>query len=138
MPTQYPSDQLNFEQGEVIYENTRVLEWIRAFQLGNLAALAYGGVFIPLNMAFKTNLIVEKGDELFIGQQHLWNPFAIDAVRLFTPISAVGVFYVVYATMKMITQYGGQYAIKVSYSKDKELLFVKRINNYFMVEEDVY
>lgn len=40
--------------------------------------------------------------------------------------------------MKMITLYGGQYAIKVSYSKDKELLFVKRINNYFMVEEDVY
>lgn len=62
MPTQYPSDSLNFEQGEVVYENTKVLEWIRAFQLGNLALLSYGGIFIPLNMAFKTNLIVEKGD----------------------------------------------------------------------------
>lgn len=40
--------------------------------------------------------------------------------------------------MKVITQVGGQYAIKVSYSKDKELLFVKRINNFGLVEEDVY
>eukprot|EP00178_Gracilaria_changii_P022966 TRINITY_DN6879_c0_g1_i1.p1 TRINITY_DN6879_c0_g1~~TRINITY_DN6879_c0_g1_i1.p1 ORF type:complete len:117 (-),score=5.34 TRINITY_DN6879_c0_g1_i1:88-438(-) len=40
--------------------------------------------------------------------------------------------------MKIITQFGGQYAVKVSYSKDKELLFVKRINNYGQLEEDVY
>ena len=49
----------------------------------------------------------------------MWTPFGIDSLRLFTPISAVGVFYIVYATMKTITQVGGQYAIKVSYSKDK-------------------
>jgi hypothetical protein len=58
MPTQYPSQTLNFEQGEVIYENTRVLEWIRAAQLGNFALLAYFGIFIPLNIGFKTNLIL--------------------------------------------------------------------------------
>lgn len=62
MPTQHPSDSLNFEQGEVIYENSRVLEWIRAFQLGNIAALVFGGVFLPLNIAFKTNLCLEKAD----------------------------------------------------------------------------
>ncbi|MCB0368312.1 MAG: hypothetical protein KDD45_02445 [Bdellovibrionales bacterium] len=61
-PTQYPDQSLNFEQGEVVYENTRVLEWIRAFQLGNIALLAYGGVFLPLNIAFKSNLILEKAD----------------------------------------------------------------------------
>jgi hypothetical protein len=53
MPTQFPSSSLNFEQGEVIYENTKVLEWIRLFQLGNITALAYFGVFLPLNLAFK-------------------------------------------------------------------------------------
>ncbi len=62
MPSQYPNQNLNFEQGEVIYENTRVLEWIRAFQLGNIALLAYFGVVVPLNMIFKTNLVVEKAD----------------------------------------------------------------------------
>lgn len=62
----------------------------------------------------------------------------MDAARLFTPISAIGVFYIIYGSMRVITQIGGQYAIKVSFSKDRELLFVKRINNYGFVEEDVY
>lgn len=121
MPTQYPSDSLNFEQGEVIYENTRVLEWVRAIQLGNIAFLAYAGVFIPLNMIFKTNMITNKADELWIGQTILWNPYCMDALRLFTPISSLGVFYIIYSTMRVITQVTGQYAFKVSYSKDKVL-----------------
>lgn len=78
-------------------------------------------MFIPLNIGFKTNLILDKADELFIGQQHLFTPNSMDAVRLFTPISALGVFYIIVGTMKMITQVGGQYAIKVSYSKDRVL-----------------
>ena len=126
MPTQFPSSNLNFEQGEVVYENTRVLEWIRLFQLGNITALAYFGVFLPLNLAFKTNLTLEKADELFIGQQHLWNANSIDVLRLFTPISTLGVFYIIMATMKLITQVGGQYALKVSYSKDKVLYILFR------------
>nr|BAJ99754.1 predicted protein [Hordeum vulgare subsp. vulgare] len=89
-------------------------------------------------MAFKTNLVVDKADELFISQQHLWSATHLDVARLFTPISTLGVFYIIQATMKLITQVGGQYAIKVSYSKDKELIFVKRVNNFGQVEEDVY
>ena len=119
MPTQHPSESLNFEQGEVIYENTRILEWIRAIQLGNIAALSYFGVFIPLNMAFKTNLVVEKADELWTGKQVFWSPFGIDAMRLFTPISTAGVFYIIYASMRTITTVGMQYAVKASFSKDK-------------------
>ena len=119
MPSQFPSETLNFEQGEVLYENTRVLEWIRAIQLGNIAFLAYAGVFIPLNMIFNTNLITNKADELWIGQTILWAPASIDSLRLFTPISALGVFYVVMTTMRTITEVAGQYAFKVSYSKDR-------------------
>ena len=72
-----------------------------------------------MNLAFKTNLTLDKADELWIGQQHLWNPYAVDVTRLFTPISALGVYYITYLTMKSITTFAGQYAIKVSYSKDK-------------------
>jgi hypothetical protein len=106
-----------------LYENTRVLEWIRAFQYGNIGLLAYAGIFIPLNLIFKTNLVLEKADELWIGQQHLWTPYTVDILHLFTPISTVGVFYILYSTMRIITQYAAQYAVKVSYSKDKVNLF---------------
>ena len=119
MPNQFPSDNLNFEQGEVLYENTRVLEWIRAAQVGNMAFLGYFGIFLPLNLAFKTNLVLDKADELLLGQQRFFNPTTMDAARLFTPISALGIYYIVFLTMRVIQQYGGQYAIKVSYSKDK-------------------
>lgn len=102
--------------------------------MGNITALAYFGVFLPLNIAFKTNLTLDKADELFFSQQHLWSATSIDVARLFTPISTLGVFYIISATMKLIAQVGGQYALKVSYSKDKELLFVKRVNNFGQVE----
>jgi hypothetical protein len=95
------------------------LEWIRGLQLGNIALLAYFGLVVPLNMAFKTNLVVDKADELFLSQQHLWTPYSVDVAHLFTPISAIGVYYIIYATMRIITTVGAQYAVKVSYSKDK-------------------
>ena len=47
------------------------------------------------------------------------SPGYIDVLRLFTPISAIGVYYIVHSTMKAITQMTAQYALKVSYSKDK-------------------
>lgn len=88
---------------------------------------------VPLNMAFKTNLVVDKADELWIGQQHLWNPYSVDVARLFTPISTLGVYYIIYATMKAITQFAGQYAIKVSYSKDRVFSYLFR--NFFSLRE---
>lgn len=57
----------------------------------------------------------------------------MDAARLFTPISAMGVFYIIYGSMRVITQIGGQYAIKVSYSKDKVLKTLFR--NYSLLRE---
>lgn len=84
-------------------------------------------------MAFKTNLIVDKADELLLGQQRYFNPTTMDATRLFTPISALAIYYMTFSTMKVIQQYGAQYAIKVSYSKDKELLFVKRVDGWGML-----
>ena len=48
-----------------------------------------------------------------------FTPYGLDLVRLFTPISSLGVFYIIYATMRTITTVARQYAIKVSYSKDK-------------------
>jgi len=59
----------------------------------------------------------------------------MDAARLFTPISAMGVFYIIYGSMRVITQIGGQYAIKVSYSKDKVILFLFR--NFFSSKESI-
>ena len=36
MPSENPDDKLNFEEGEVLYENTRLLEWSKFWNYGVL------------------------------------------------------------------------------------------------------
>ena len=62
MPSAKPSEKLNFELGEVVYENTRVLEWLKFWQTTVLAGGAVLGIFVPFNLAFKTNLITGVAD----------------------------------------------------------------------------
>ena len=62
MPGSKPSEKLNFELGEVVYENTKVLEWLKFWQLGIFTGGAIVGVFVPLNLVFKTNLVLESAD----------------------------------------------------------------------------
>lgn len=62
MPGPNPSKSLNFEAGEVLYENTKVLEWLKFWQLTVFSSGAFFAVFVPFNMLFKTNLITNGAD----------------------------------------------------------------------------
>lgn len=119
MPGSKPHESLNFEQGEVIYENTRVLEWLKFWQLGTVAGGAILGVFIPFNMTFKTNLVTDVADELIFTQYHLVSPTNIDMVRLGIPIGVGAVAYTVYALVNFTNAITRDYIVKMSYSKDK-------------------
>lgn len=118
-PSPRPHESLNFEQGEVIYENTRVLEWLKFWQTTALTVGGFGGIFVPYNMAFKTNLITDAADELLQSQYHLVTPGSIDVLRLGIPIAAGACYYVVYALVNFSNAIASEYVIKMSYSKDK-------------------
>lgn len=118
-PSAKPHDSLNFEQGEVIYENTRVLEWLKFWQMTALTAGGFGAIFVPYNMAFKTNLVTDAADELIQAQYHLVTPATIDITRLSIPIVAGSAFYTVYALINFSNLIASEYIIKMSYSKDK-------------------
>jgi hypothetical protein len=47
MPNSSPHPSLNFEPGEVVYENTRLLEWAKFWKLTGLSGLAWMAVFVP-------------------------------------------------------------------------------------------
>lgn len=137
-PGPKPHESLNFEQGEVLYENTKVAEWVKFWQMTMMTVGAFGGVFVPYNLGYKTNLVTDAADELSFGLYHLCSPSLIDITRLTVPL-AVGVgYYVVYALQNFINCAANDYIIKMSYSKDKELLFVKRIDVWGLVTEEVY
>jgi hypothetical protein len=39
-----------------------VIEWVKFWQATAITIGAFGGVFVPYNMAFKTNLVTDAAD----------------------------------------------------------------------------
>jgi len=54
-------------------------------------------------------------------------------MRLSIPITMGAAYYVVYALVNFSNHILSEYVAKVSYSKDKELLFVKRLDVHGLV-----
>ena len=102
-----------------MYENTRVLEWLRFWQLGGLTFGGVFAIFIPWNVLFKTNLITDTADELMFTQYHLVSPAGIDLMRVGIPIGTLSIGYTVYALMNGLNMLTSQYIVKMTYSKDK-------------------
>lgn len=95
------------------------MEWVKFWQLTLLSAGAFGGIFVPYNMGFKTNLVTDAADELLFAQYHLVSPNTIDIMRLTIPIVAGASYYVVYVLMNFTNAALNDYIVKMSYSKDK-------------------
>ncbi len=145
-PSNKPNPELNFEEGEVIYENTRLLEWLKFWQLSIFSIAAYVALFIPYQLVFKTHLSLESADE--IGKffaYHSVSPYAIDTYHVGVPIVGGASCYTVYLLMNLANKVADSYVVKMSYSKDKviahitkELIFVKKVDLHGLVEEEVY
>lgn len=88
-----------------------------------VTAGAFGTIFVPYNMAFKTNLITDAADELIFGQYHLVTPGTFDIMRLSVPIVTGSVLYGVYALVNFTNYVASEYVVKMSYSKDKVILY---------------
>lgn len=84
-----------------------------------LSVGAFGGIFVPYNMGFKTNLVTDAADELMFSTYHLVSPNTIDIMRLTIPIVLGASYYVVYIIMNFTNAIVNDYVVKMSYSKDK-------------------
>jgi hypothetical protein len=116
---------MNFEQGEVIYENTRVLEWIKFIQTFGLTFGSFIALYVPFSLGFKTNLVTDAADELTNIQYHLVSPTTVDILRLSVPVGMGAIAYTVYGLMNYTNTICNQYVVKMSYSKDKVKIYVR-------------
>lgn len=137
-PNAKPSANLNFEQGEVLYENTRVLEWVRFIQLFGLTGGAYIALYVPFSLGYKTNLVTDAADELINNQYHLVSPTTVDILRLSIPIGVGAIAYTVYGLLNYTNSVTSQYVVKMSYSKDKVFLFFIKNRNFFLLRELIF
>lgn len=56
IPKADPHSSLNFEEGEVLYENSRLLEWSKLLIYSGLSFYVFAAMFIPYQLIYKTHL----------------------------------------------------------------------------------
>ena len=138
MPTAEPHPSLNFEEGEVIYENTQMQEWAKFFTLTGFSLFAFLGAFVPYSLFYKTHMFMSSAmDNIFLGY-HNFSMYYFDNLGLHIPIFGGAAMYLLYAGHNILHAMLRDYVVKMQYSKDKELIFVTRLSPFGGAEEEVY
>jgi len=138
IPTSDPHESLNFEEGEVVYENTRLLEWAKFWNYTGWSVYAFCAFFIPYNLLYKTHMPLPHAyDNLFV-PYYTQTMFFWDNWTLHAPLAGMIAMYGTYLGVALTHTFWKDYVVKAQFSKDKELLFVTRISAYASLEEEVY
>eukprot|EP01017_Pseudomicrothorax_dubius_P003968 TRINITY_DN106_c0_g1_i1.p1 TRINITY_DN106_c0_g1~~TRINITY_DN106_c0_g1_i1.p1 ORF type:complete len:513 (-),score=148.62 TRINITY_DN106_c0_g1_i1:146-1684(-) len=137
-PGPNPNPTLNFEEGEVIYENTRLVEWSKFWIYSGLAGYLFGAIFVPYQLIFKTHLALPMGyDNLFV-PTYTHSIFTVDNHGLMFPIAGLLSMYSAYMGLALTNQILRDYVIRMQYNRDRELIFVTRITPWGSTEEEVF
>lgn len=156
-PSMDPDPTLDFEEGEVIYENRRIGEWVRA---GKLAV----GLTLPL---WPTWMMIEfyHGDGApgldWMAEFANWHTvpknfqdggdWNMEYNRFIDDHSYMNIHYAIKrafarpmhtmyqaCVLAFISNLSLDYATKITYNKDKDLVFVNKPDGWFMDREYVY
>ncbi len=96
IPSPDPHKSLNFEEGEVIYENTQNLEWAKFWALTVLTGYAFGALFIPYNLIYKTHLPLSSAYENLFVPHYNHTVFYFDNLALHIPVVSGIVLWATY------------------------------------------
>lgn len=115
---------VNFQEGEVVYENVDALEWGEFWQRNSLAFSFFNSLFVPYHYFVKNSIILEdlkEGVDLkfFEYSSMYFDNYGVTQVLLI-PILYFTTRYS-YQLTKKITQY---FPSRLQYNADQELLFL--------------
>jgi len=137
-PTADPHESLNFEEGEVIYENSQLLEWAKFWNFSAWSLYGFCALFVPYSLIFKTHMPLSHAyDNLFV-PYYTQTMYLVDNFALTGPLSGLFAMYSSYLAVGLANAFWKDYVIKLQYSKDKELVFVTRISPFCSTVEEVY
>lgn len=113
MPSTSPHESLDFQPGEVIYENTRLLEWAKFWKLTGLTGLAWSALFVPYQLLFKTHLPLDHAlDNLFTTySQH--SMYYWDINQLHIPVASLSIAYTLYIATSYAHRISKDYVVKM-------------------------
>ncbi len=99
IPSSDPHPSLNFEEGEVVYENARLHEWAKFWTFTAWSGYAFCAYFIPYNLLYKTHMPLPHAyDNLFV-PYYTQTMFNLDQWTLHAPACAAIAYYGAYATI---------------------------------------
>lgn len=138
IPKPSPHPSLNFEEGAVLYENTKLLEWAKFWNYSIIFGYVWAAIFVPYQLLFKTHMPLEYAYDNLFYQYYQRSMFFWDNNALHVPIVSGTVLYATYITMSYINNVWKDYVVRAQFSKDRELLFVTRVSPYGSTDEEVY
>ena len=103
VPTSDPHPSLNFEEGEVVYENSKLQEWAKFWNFTGWSAYAFCAFFVPYTLLYKTHMpLPHCYDNLFVPYYNQ-TMFYIDQWSLHAP--ALGLFAMYSAHMVIVRNF---------------------------------
>lgn len=130
IPSTDPHPSLNFEEGEVIYENLRLIEWAKLISRLGVSSLAFLATFAPYQLFYKTHLTLKSGIDGFFLPYYQNTMYHWDSAHMHVLVTFAAVYYTVYMATTVIQNNLRQYPVKMTYNKDKELLFVQKLTAF--------
>lgn len=128
-PDPHPCASLNFHEGEVVYENTRVAEWNRFFMWGGVFGGMFGGVWYPYHLFCHSRIPWKEMTEGLPG-----SPYFEYSTSTFDLYNVGGVVALPIAIISWVTWLRTlhlqvePYCTRLQYNADTELLFVQTTN----------
>lgn len=98
IPTPDPHPSLNFEEGEVIYENQQIPEWAKFWTATGFSTFAFLGAFVPYSLFYKTHLFMSNAMDNIFFNYHGFSMFYFDNLGLHIPVFAGAAAYLLYGS----------------------------------------
>mmetsp|Transcript_636 Transcript_636/g.565 ORF Transcript_636/g.565 Transcript_636/m.565 type:complete len:300 (+) Transcript_636:19-918(+) len=138
VPNPHPSASLNFEEGEIVYENYQIREWAKMWTYSGLSVFGIFGLVMPYQLVFKTHFFTSAAMETIFIPHHHFSAFYWDYFKLHIPISVGVITYGAYTALALANKFFRDYVVKVQYNKDKDLVFVTTINHHGGLNEECF
>lgn len=128
---------VNFQEGEVVYENVDALEWGQFWQQGALAYCFFSTVFVPYHYFVKNTFLLEhlkEGADLkfFECSSMYFDNYGVTNALLIPMIYIMGRY--TFLLTKSVTQH---FPSRLQYNVEKDLLFITVPGSLGDVEERV-
>lgn len=138
MPSANASETLNFARGPIVYENKHVEEWGKLGFYGMSGTLLFLAGYIPYISFYKSHGFSNSAFDNSIVPFHNFTIHYMDTLKLHVLLAPLLISLAYHLTMKLFHQYASSYAVRLTLSEDKELLFVTSVGKAGSLEEKVY